>query len=176
MFKGQKIYLDAVNKEDLPSLMYWRNLPEYRKHFREYRELNMDMQLRWYENKVLNDNTTEMFAIRLNDTDELIGCCGLCYINWVHRNADLSLYIGWEKSYIDNEGYAEEACKLLFDYGFKELGMQKIWTEIYCFDEKKLELYKKLGFSIDGKLRNQYFYEGKWWNSYMLSLLTEEWK
>lgn len=176
MFKGQKIYLDAVNKEDLPSLMYWRNLPEYRKHFREYRELNMDMQLRWYENKVVNDNTTEMFAIRLNETDELIGCCGLCYINWVHRNADLSLYIGWEKSYIDKEGYAEEACKLLFDYGFKELGMQKIWTEIYCFDEKKLELYKKLGFSIDGELRNQYFYEGKWWNSYMLSLLTEEWK
>ena len=176
MFKGQKIYLDAVNKEDLPSLMYWRNLPEYRKHFREYRELNMDMQLRWYENKVVNDNTTEMFAIRLNDTGELIGCCGLCYINWVHRNADLSLYIGWEKSYIDNEGYAEEACKLLFNYGFKELGMQKIWTEIYCFDEKKLELYKKLGFSIDGELGNQYFYEGKWWNSYMLSLLTEEWK
>ena len=176
MFKGEKIYLDAVNKEDLPSLMYWRNLPEYRKNFREYRELNMDMQLRWYENKVVNDNTTEMFAIRLNDTGELIGCCGLCYINWVHRNADLSLYIGWEKSYIDNEGYAEEACKLLFNYGFKELGMQKIWTEIYCFDEKKLELYKKLGFSIDGELRNQYFYEGKWWNSYMLSLLTEEWK
>lgn len=176
MFKGKKVYLDAVTKEDLPSLMYWRNLPEYRKHFREYRELNMDMQLRWYENKVLNDNTTEMFAIRLNDTGELIGCCGLCYINWVHRNADLSLYIGWEKSYIDNEGYAEEACRLLFDYGFQELGMQKIWTEIYSFDEKKLTLYKKLGFSVDGELRNQYFYEGKWWNSYMLSLLTEEWK
>lgn len=176
MFKGKKVYLDAVTREDLPKLMYWRNLPEYRKHFREYRELNMDMQLRWYESKVLNDNSTEMFAIRMNDTDELLGCCGLCYINWVHRNADLSLYIGWEKSYIDKEGYAEEACQLLFDYGFKELGLQKIWTEIYCFDKKKLELYKKMGFSIDGELRNQYFYDGKWWNSYMLSLLTEEWK
>lgn len=175
MFRGKKVYLDAVTREDLPKLMYWRNLPEYRKHFREYRELNMDMQLGWYESKVISDNCTEMFAIRMNDTDELLGCCGLCYINWVHRNADLSLYIGWEKSYIDKEGYAEEACRLLFDYGFKELGLQKIWTEIYCFDEKKLELYKRMGFSVDGELRNQYFYDGKWWNSYMLSLLTGEW-
>ncbi len=176
MFKGEKVYLDAINKNDLPKLMYWRNLPEYRKHFREYRELNMDMQLKWYENKVINDNTTEMFAIRLNDTGELIGCCGLCYINWVHRNADLSLYIGWQKSYIDEAGYAKEACRLLFNYGFKELGLEKIWTEIYCFDEKKMNLYTDLGFHKDGELRNQYFYDGKWWNSYMLSLLSEEWE
>lgn len=176
MYKGEKIYIDAVTREDLPQLMEWRNRPEYRKFFREYRELNIDMQQKWYESKVLNDNTTEMFAIRLNDTSELIGCCGLCYINWVHRNADLSLYVGWENAYIDEEGYAEEACKLLFNYGFKELGLEKIWTEIYSFDEKKLNLYKKLGFKIDGELRNQYYYNGQWWNSYMLSLLTEEWK
>ncbi len=175
MFKGEMIYIDAVKSDDLQQLMAWRNLPEYRKYFREYRELNIDMQKKWYESKVLNDNSTEMFAIRLNGTGELIGCCGLCYINWVHRNADLSLYIGWKESYIDDEGYAQEACRLLFDYGFKELGLQKIWTEIYCFDSKKLNLYTKLGFHKDGELRNQYFYDGKWWNSYILSLLTKEW-
>lgn len=38
-----------------------------------------------------------------------------------------------------------------------------------------MNLYTKLGFHKDGELRNQYFYDGKWWNSYMLSLLTEEW-
>lgn len=175
MFKGKKIYIDAVKSEDLTQLMEWRNLPEYRRYFREYRELNMDMQRKWYECKVLNDNSTEMFAVRLNSTEELIGCCGLCYINWVHRNADLSLYIGWKETYIDKEGYAQEACRLLFDYGFKELGLQKIWTEIYCFDNKKMELYTRLGFQKDGELRNQYFYDGRWWNSYMLSLLAEEW-
>ncbi len=176
MYKGELVYIDAINREDLASLMEWRNRPEYRKYFREYRELNMDMQKKWYENKVLGDPSTIMFAIRQNDTSELIGCCGLCYINWVHRNADLSLYIGWNNSYIDDAGFAGEACGLLFNYGFKELGLQKIWTEIYTFDEPKLKLYKSLGFQIDGELRNQYFYNGKWWNSYMLSLLAEEWK
>lgn len=175
MLKGKQIYLDAIVENDLSLLMKWRNMPEFRKHFREYRELNPDMQRKWYENKVLDDDSTVMFAIRLIETDELLGCCGLCYINWVHRNADLSLYVGWDDSYIDDVGYAEEACHLLFDYGFKELGLQKIWTEIYVFDKPKYNLLMRLGFHVDGELRNQYFYDGKWWNSYILSKLVAEW-
>ena len=127
-----------------------------------------------YVKTVVNDNTTIMFAIRDSGNGELLGCCGLCYINWVHRNSDLSLYIGKDEMYIDEDGIAEESCKLLFDYGFKELGLKKIWTEIYEFDRKKYELYHKLGFHDDGFLRSQYFYDGKWWNSYLMSLISEE--
>lgn len=174
MIKGNLVSLAPIEREDLPLLMEWRNKPEYRKYFREYREINSDMQLAWYESKVLKDPSTIMFSIRSAHDNKLIGCCGLCYINWVHRNADLSLYMGYKNCYIDDEGYAEESCKLLFEYGFHELGLQKIWTEIYEFDQKKLTLYKKLKFHEDGYLRNQYFYDGKWWNSYMLSLLQEE--
>lgn len=174
MLIGNKVYLDTVEPEDLETLRKWRNLPDYRKYFREYQEINSDMQKRWYETKVVQDNSTLMFAIRDIENKELLGCCGLCYINWVHRNSDLSLYIGKDEIYIDNEGIAEESCKLLFDYGFKELGLRKIWTEIYEFDKKKYSLYQKFGFHKDGFLRSQYFYDGKWWGSYMLSLLNEE--
>lgn len=176
MYKGDKVYISALEREDLPKLMEWRNQSEYRKFFREYREINSDMQNTWYEKKVLADPSTIMFAIHDVNTKVLLGCCGLCYINWVHRNADLSLYIGKDNVYIDDEGIAEESCRLLFNYGFKELGLQKIWTEIYSFDEKKFSLYKKLGMRVDGVLRTQYFYDGKWWDSNMLSILSDEWK
>ena len=174
MIKGKKVYLDAIEVEDLELLREWRNLPEFKKCFREYREINSDMQKLWYDNKVVNDNQTIMFAIRSNDNQELVGCCGLCYINWVNRNADLSLYIGKDKAYIDDRGLAEESCQLLLDYGFKELGLRKVWTEIYEFDQKKYQLYHKLGFHDDGILRSQYYYDGTWWDSYILSLLDEE--
>lgn len=174
MIKGNKVYLTAIEQKDLSQLMEWRNIPQLRKYFREYREISIDMQNTWYQNKVLKDPFTIMFSIRAITDDELLGCCGLCYINWVHRNADLSLYIGWNESYIDDNGYAKESCELLFKYGFKELGLQKIWTEIYEFDNKKYNLYHQLGFHDDGLLRNQYYYDGKWWNSYILSLLQNE--
>ena len=83
-----------------------------------------------------------MFGIVSNNSQELLGVCGLCYINWVHRYADLSLYIGKDDVYIDEEpgGYAWESLDLLFEYGFNQLNLHKIWTEIYAFDEKKHSL------------------------------------
>lgn len=176
MIKGEKVYLASIEKEDLEKLMKWRNLPHYRKNFREYREINFEMQENWYNTKVLNDQSTIMFSIRSAEDDTLIGCCGLCYINWINRNADLSLYIGWNESYIDDQGFAKESCKLLFNYGFNELGLNKIWTEIYEFDKKKYELYHELGFNNDGILRQQCYCDGKWWNSYIMSLLKSEFK
>ena len=47
MLKGDLIYLCALEREDLPYLMNWRNQTEFRKHFREYREINTDMQNNW---------------------------------------------------------------------------------------------------------------------------------
>lgn len=172
MIEGERVYLEAIEKGDLPKLMEWRNREDFRKYFREYKDINTEMQTKWFETSVLNDNSTIMFSIKSIDSNELLGCCGLCYINWIHRNADLSIYIGWENVYIDEEGFAEESCKLLLDYGFNQLGLHKIWTEIYEFDEKKIKLYEKLNFHVDGILRENYYYGGKWWNSYILSILN----
>jgi RimJ/RimL family protein N-acetyltransferase len=174
MLKGKHVSLFAVEKEDLQQLRDWRNNPSFRKHFREYQELNLAQQEKWFEGKVVADNTTLMLSIRRNDDNELLGCCGFVYINWVHRHADLSLYIGWEDAYIDDEGYAEESCRLLLDYGFNELCLNKIWTEIYEFDGKKMALYDKLYFRQDGLLRQNYWYDGKWWDSRILSILKSE--
>lgn len=174
MIKGKKVYLTSIEEKDLETLRHWRNNPEYRKYFREYREISPEMQKFWFYNKVNGDNSTIMFAIKMIENDELVGCCGLCYINWVQRHSDLSLYIGKDNTYIDSEGIARESCQLLFSYSFGEIGLNKIWTEIYEFDKKKYELYKSLNFHKDGTLRNHYFYDGKWWNSYILSLLRDE--
>lgn len=174
MIRGDLVSLHAVEKEDLSKLQGWRNNQEFRKHFREYREINSARQESWFEEKVIKDPTTLMFSIRRNTDNELLGCCGFVYINWVHRHADLSLYIGWDDSYIDELGYAEESCRLLLKYGFDELALNKVWTEIYEFDEKKKALYDKIGFHQDGLLRQNYWYDGKWWDSRILSLLENE--
>lgn len=174
MLKGKKVYLCAIEKEDLENLRNWRNNEDFKKYFREYRQINSQMQEKWFEDKVINDISTIMFSIKRMEDNKLLGCCGLCYINWIYRHADLSLYIGHEEAYIDDEGYALESCKLLFEYGFNQLGLNKIWTEIYEFDEKKRYLYENIGLKIDGVLRENYFYDGKWWNSLILSILKND--
>ena len=173
MISGKKIYLTAVEKNDLNQLKHWRNNPNFRKYFREYRELNDEMQNNWFDKFVVNDKNTIMFSIRDITNQQLLGCCGLCYINWVHRHADLSFYIGKDNLYVDDI-YALEAVDLLIKYGFNELGLNKIWTEIYEFDKMKINLLQKYGFKRDGQLRENYFYDGKWWDSIIFCLLRRE--
>ncbi len=175
MIKGNLISFRAVEKEDLPLLKAWRNNEDYRKYFREYRELNLENQEYWFNEYVIKRNDTLMFMIVKNDdANTPIGCAGLCYINWVNRTADLSLYIGENDVYIDDKGYAKEATTMLFDYGFGELALNKLWTEIYEFDEKKYKLYTSLNMKQDGLLRENYFHKGKFHNSRMMSILAKE--
>lgn len=174
MLQGDLVYLSAIERSDLKQLMDWRNNTEFNKHFREYRQLNSDMQLKWYEEKVMGDPSTMMFAVHRKDSGTLIGCCGLVYINWVYRHADLSLYIGGNDAYIDSLGYAYESCQLLVDYAFKNLGLNKVWTEIYDFDSKKRQLLGRAGFKVDGRLRENYFYNGRFHDSYIYSMLAKE--
>lgn len=164
MIKGQIVGLRAVEKKDLPQLLEWRNQPEFRQFFREYRELNSDNQLSWYEKYVMNDPSTRMFAIVELSTNELIGACGLCYIDWINRNADFSIYIGKDNIYID-DNYAVDAAKTMEKYGFEELNLHRLWAEIYSIDEKKYVFFHKLGFKEEGRFKDTHWTQGKWVDS-----------
>ena len=98
-------------------------------------------------------------------------------INWIIRSADFSFYIGIEDFYIDNLGLAKEPAELLIKYGFNNLNLNKIWMELYEFDSKKLDFFKNyFSFKIDGKLRDNSFEDGRYFNSFIISLIQSEYK
>lgn len=171
MLVGENVGLRAIDKNDLSALLQWRNQPEYRRYFREYRELSFEQQMNWFENKVLNDKGTVMFAIVEIYTGELLGACGLCYIDWINRNADFSIYIGKDGMYIDDV-YAIEAAQLMMKYGFEELNLHRLWAEIYSFDEKKKAMFDKLGFSLEGCHKETHWTEGEWCDSLFYGILV----
>ena len=173
MIKGKKVGLRAVEKEDLLHLRDWRNIPEFRKHFREVRELSLADQEAWFDSLQKTKHINYMFTIIDLDSQKPIGATGLLYINWIIRSADFSFYIGDEKKYIGNDGIAEEAAGLLIDYGFNNLNLHKIWMELYEFDDQKIDFFmNKFEFKRDGILRDNCFEDGKFWNSLIISKLN----
>ena len=44
MITGNKVCLTSLNRSSLSQLREWRNQPELRKYFREYREISDTMQ------------------------------------------------------------------------------------------------------------------------------------
>ncbi len=173
MICGERIGLRAIEKADLPTLLAWRNRPALRRYFREYRELNATQQQAWFDSKVNGDPGTRMFAIVERAGGRLLGACGLCYIDWVNRTADFSIYIGAEEQYID-DSLAPDAALTLIRYGFDELGLNRLWSEIYAFDEPKTAFFERLGFALDGRHRQTHWAEGRWHDSLFFSLLAND--
>jgi hypothetical protein len=170
---GTDIGLRAIERDDLATLLAWRNRANFRRFFREYRELGPEQQENWYRASVLADDRTRMFAIVEATSGRLIGACGLCYIDWVNRTADFSIYIGRDGSYIDDH-YAPDAGRTLLGYGFDELGLHRIWCEIYDFDIAKQRLLDSLGFGLDGRHRETHWAEGAWHDSLFYGILDRE--
>ena len=115
MICGKHVSLRAIEKEDLPQLMQWRNKPTLRKYFRETNEINSINQEKWFDMVNNKNSIHKMFSIVKSDTNELMGACGLCYIDWVNRSADFSIYLGYDDIYIDDK-YAIDAAILMRDY------------------------------------------------------------
>tara|TARA_Y100000401_G_scaffold117326_1_gene125650 strand:- start:1505 stop:2047 length:543 start_codon:yes stop_codon:yes gene_type:complete len=171
MVNGKKVYLSSMERENLEQLRQWRNQPELRKYFREYREITKDMQNKWYENRVLNSKEQVDFEIHDKESNKLIGHCGLYYIDWIHRFGEFGIYIGDDD--FRSGGYGSDALRTLIGYGFNDLNLNKIWCEVYD-NNNALSVYKHVGFVYEGKMRQNYFNEGKYWDSHILSMLKVE--
>ena len=175
MIKGEIIGLRAVEKEDLPFFRDWRNLINFRRNFREVRELSISDQEKWFEHLQNTKHINFMFTIVRLEDNKPIGAAGILYVNWINRSGDFSFYIGENEMYIGNNETASEASKLLIEYGFNNLNLNKIWMELYEFDTKKLDFFLNTNqFKEDGRLREKCFEDGRYWDSFIISLLKKD--
>lgn len=171
MIDGNKVILESVDSEHIEQFRTWRNNPNLRKYFREYREISDLMQKKWFD-KINADPNQVNFSIKDKKTGKLIGHCGLYYINWINRTGEFGIYIG-EESY-RNGGYGSDSLRCLIRYGFNDINLNKIWCEVYD-NNASIDVYKRIGFVFEGTMRENYYNEGKYWDSHILSLLRSEW-
>lgn len=184
MLIGKNIILEEVRPESIEQLRLWRNNPNLRRHFREWKDITPDQQAKWYAARGNNSNQEHVyFQIMAKDVvarDEkdkisgrrLIGCCNLSYIDWRLGRAEFGVFVAPEEQ---GKRQGKEALELLFDYFFNDMNGHCVWAEVFDAN-KAINLYRKLGFKDEGFLRHTSFKDGKWLNSYRISLLREEWE
>lgn len=85
------------------------------------------------------------YATELKETKELIGFCGLLYVNF---NAPFSptTEIAWRLSSKHwGKGYAPEAAKAVLDYAFTSLKLDKIVSFTVPENKKSIRVMQKIG-------------------------------
>jgi len=161
------IKLRAVRKEDLELMLQWRS--ESPSGLRTgYRPLTLLNQEEFFK-KLSFDK--DMLVFTACADEEPVGYVQLYPIDWKNRKAEVGIIIGRKHQ---GKGLGEEALRLIVDYGFRMLGMNKLYAEIYEYNKQSIKLFEKTGFKLEGKLREHHYWNGKFHASLIYSILRSE--
>jgi RimJ/RimL family protein N-acetyltransferase len=169
---SDNLHFRPVEEYDINLIQKWRNNKKIQPFVREHRELSTKHITSWLQNTLSSDKF-EFFIIE-NENNSPIGVAGLTYIDWVSKNADIHLAI-YAEDWID-EKYAPKALKVMLEYGFKHLNLHRIYAEVYEIDSKKLNFFISNGFTLDGVLREHHYYNGKYIDSHIFSILKPDYE
>lgn len=90
-----------------------------------------------------------------------------------HRHTELGIDILPE---FQGRGYGSEAISWALDYAFRRAGLHRVRVRAFGWNEGAIRLYERLGFVHEGREREAFWYEGRWWDGVEMSLLEGEWE
>ncbi len=127
-----------------------------------------------YYEKLTTDPSRVWFAIIEQTSGRLIGETGLLRMFPTWRTTDLTIIIGEQDA--RGKGYGSEAIGLILDYAFGNLNFHRVAIGIVGFNEKAVAFYEKVGFKREGIQRDGYFFNHRYHDFIMMSILEEEFR
>jgi RimJ/RimL family protein N-acetyltransferase len=176
MIYGNGLRLRAIEKEDLVKFTEWLNDPEVRSGLLIYSPLSMVQEERWFSGVLERPSEEQPLVIEVHKDDgwTIIGNIGLHNFDWRCRTAEVGIFIG-DKSYW-NQGFGTKAMRLMLQYGFDTLNLNRIGLDVYENNPRAIRSYEKAGFVHEGRKRQAMYRDGKYLDVHVMSVLRAEWK
>ena len=109
-----------------------------------------------------------------SESPEIIAVINLWQIR---RGVDHSAVIGYSvDAKYQSQGVATEAAGAVVRYAFEELNLHRIHTSYQPENERSARVLKKLGFQIEGRAREQMFFDGAWRDGILVAILNPNWR
>jgi len=168
--EGDGIRLRPLQKSDIELKVKWYNDPVVNKTLIIDEPLELEKSLKWFDTVASDDNRRD-FVIETVD-GEPMGITGLLGINRKHGIAECFCVIGEKKFWGKGIGTLDHS--LLVQYAFEQLGLNKIWAVIYTDNVAIIRIVEKLGFKIEGTLREEKTIDGKKIDLHRIGVLKSE--
>ena len=89
------------------------------------------------------------------------------------RSAEIGIMIG-ERQYW-NRGFGTEAMRLMVQHGFENLNLHRIFLRVFETNPRGKRSYEKVGFKLEGRMREARYLKGKYIDVCLMSILKSEW-
>jgi ribosomal-protein-alanine N-acetyltransferase len=168
---GPAVYLRPLELDDAATILPWFNDPEVTRLIQRYRPITLAEEQEFLQ-RLRSSETDLALGIALRESDQLIGATGLHHIDARNRHASFGISIGEKQHW--GKGYGTEATGLMMRYAFQTLNLNRLWLHVYEYNARAIRVYEKLGFRVEGRLRQDTFREGRYWDTLVMGVLREE--
>lgn len=165
-----EVTIRKFDRSDIPKKVEWINNPENNQFLHYDIPICVENTEKWFDSHDGDD--TRYDAVILADGIP-VGTIGLLAID--KKNSKAEFYIAMGETEYKGKGIAKQASILILEYGFKILGLNKIYlfTEIKNLLAQKL--FEKVGFSKEGVLRQDIISHGSFVDRIAYGFLREDW-
>lgn len=102
----------------------------------------------------------------------LIGTCG--FHAWSKQSGKAE--IGYDLAKLHwGKGIMPEALGVLLDFGFDRMELYRVEALVLPSASQSMSVLQKLGFTREGLLRGNGYWQGQHWDEFIFSLLRHEW-
>ena len=74
-----------------------------------------------------------------------------------------------------NRGLGSEATRLIIDYVFEHLPINRIGLGVFAFNPRAIHVYERAGFTREGVTRAALYWDGQYHDAIQMSILRDEW-
>ncbi len=173
MIEGKLVRLRAPEPEDTERLYRWINDREVTRTLMARYPYSMTFEREWIADVTKKSAFTDVVLAIETKEDVHIGSCGLHHGRPEDRWSELGIMIG-DKEYW-NRGYGSDAMLTLVRFGFEQMNLHRIALGVFAFNDRAQAVYRKVGFVEEGRERDGYYQDGRYWDVLRMSILREEW-
>ncbi|MFW5687963.1 MAG: GNAT family N-acetyltransferase [Spirochaetota bacterium] len=104
------------------------------------------------------------------------GCIGGVALRMNDEEPDSAELGYWLERSARGKGYATEASRFMLDFGFRSLGLHRIWGKCHVDNRGSARVMEKLGMQLEGTVREHVWLRDHYRSSYLYSILEHEWR
>jgi RimJ/RimL family protein N-acetyltransferase len=174
MLRGERVWLGAAEKEHVVDDGSWLNDAEIGHFLGIKQPISRDASTRFAEEFLSQAGKTLFpFNISLLADDRRIGGCVLRDVDHENGSAEVAIFI-FDRRLL-GQGLGTDALNCLIDFGFGELRLERIYLQVFDYNERARRSYEKAGFQTDATLRHARFHRGVHHDVHLMSILRAEW-
>jgi len=174
MIASGSVFLRPAERSDLPLFVRWLTDARTTRTLALRSPLSLALEEGWFE-RLLEQHGRDVwhFVICRTADGRPLGGIDLHDIQLVNGSASLGIAIGDPAD--TNQGYGSDALRALLGFGFGELRLERIWLDVYDYNERARRVYERVGFVLEGTLRHALWRDGAFRDVLRMAILREEW-